>query len=307
MELRHLRYFVALAEELSFTRAAQRLHISQPPLSMQIAQLEKEVGVPLFVRTSRMVELTAAGRAFLNDAKTILDRVTAARDRAQAIGSGHAGRVEVGLAGSHFHGPLPAMIAAYMERHADVSIVLHEMTPAAQQEDLRSGRIDLSISRTPVDDSLLTSTLLWDDPLSAVLPPGHALGKRRRLSLHDLRGERFVMLRLDSSAFAQHTYDCCVQAGFAPNTVQWVLEVPAVVSLVAVGIGVGLVPKSVTHLASGVIGAVPLGADAPKSGVYVVQRRYENNNGIIEFVRMLTSVAKGSAPTEKKRTKARAK
>jgi DNA-binding transcriptional LysR family regulator len=307
MELRHLRYFVALAEELSFTRAAQRLHISQPPLSMQISQLEEEVGVALLARTSRRVELTAAGQAFLNDARSILDRVEAARSRARAIGNGHAGRIEIGLSGSHFQGPLPTMIAAYMQNHPEVSVVLHELKPATQLEELRSGHIDLSISRTPVDDAGLTSTLLWDDPLFAALPRGHALGKRKRLSLRDLRNERFVMLRLDSSAYAQHTYDCCVQAGFAPNIVQLVLEVPAIVSLVAAGIGVGLIPRSVGHMGASAIDAVPLGPDAPNSGVYVVQRRNDASNVIDEFVRMLTGDIKGPEGPDKKPNKGRSR
>ena len=113
MELRHLRYFIALAEELSFTRAAQRLHVSQPPLSLQIAQLEAELGVQLFVRTSRRVELTLAGQAYLVDARAVLERLDAARQRVGAIGQGQAGRIEVGLSGSHFLGPFPAALARY--------------------------------------------------------------------------------------------------------------------------------------------------------------------------------------------------
>jgi DNA-binding transcriptional LysR family regulator len=294
MELRHLRYFVALAEELSFTRASQRIHISQPPLSMQIRQLEEEVGVSLLARTSRRVELTPAGRAFLNDARAILERVEAAGSRARAIGNGYAGRIEIGLSGSHFLGALPKMIAAYMQNYPDVSVVLHEQKPATQLEELRSGRIDLSISRTPVNDVALTSTLLWSDPMLAALPRGHTLGRRKRLSLPDLRNERFVMLRLDSSAYAQHIYDCCVQAGFAPNVVQLVLEVPAVMSLVAAGIGVGLIPRSVQHMYAELIQIVPLGPHAPNSGVYVVQRRQENSSVIGEFVRMITGSEKDS-------------
>ena len=100
MELRNLRYFVALAEELSFTKAAQRLHISQPPLSVQIAQLEEEIGVPLFTRTSRSVQLTPAGEVFLNDTRSILDRLSVACDRARSVGSGLAGRIDIGLSGS---------------------------------------------------------------------------------------------------------------------------------------------------------------------------------------------------------------
>ncbi len=130
MELRHLRYFVALAEELSFTRAAQRLHVSQPPLSLQIAQLEQELGAQLFVRTSRRVELTLAGQAYLVDARAVLERLDTARQRVAAIGQGQAGRIEVGLSGSHFLGPFPAALARYRQSHPVVDVVLHEMQPS---------------------------------------------------------------------------------------------------------------------------------------------------------------------------------
>lgn len=286
MELRYLRYFVALAEELSFTKAAQRLHISQPPLSIQIAQLEDEIGVPLFKRTSRSVQLTPAGEVFLNDARSILDRVSAACDRARSVGSGLAGRIDIGLSGSQFLGPLPGIIAKYMQSHEGVSIVLHESRPTDQLEELRRGSIDLSISRTPVNDSVLRSQLLFNDPIVVALPLAHRFVDKREMSLADLANEPFIMLRTESSSYARLLFDSCVQAGFAPKVVQWVLEVPAITSLVAAGIGVGLVPRSVTSQSDACVYR-ELDDDAPRSGVYVVQRCNETSRVAEEFVRML--------------------
>ena len=286
MELRYLRYFVALAEELSFTKAAQRLHISQPPLSIQIAQLESEIGVALFKRTSRSVQLTSAGEVFLNDARSILDRIGAACDRARSVGSGMAGRIEIGLSGSQFQGPLPGLIAKYMQSHEGVSIVLHESRPADQLEELRRGSIDLSISRTPVNDDVLRSQLLFNDPIVLALPKGHRLSEASRIDLADLSADPFIMLRTESSAFARLLFDGCIQAGFAPKVVQWVLEVPAILSLVSAGIGIGLIPRSVTNARDDCV-YKSLDDWAPRSGVYVVQRCNETSRVVEEFVRML--------------------
>jgi DNA-binding transcriptional LysR family regulator len=292
MELRHLRYFVALAEELSFTRAAARLHVSQPPLSLQIGQLEQEVGARLFHRTSRRVELTLAGQAFLIDAQAVLARVAEAAGRARAIGQGLAGRIDIGLSGSHFLGPLPHIMAAYAQSHPAVEISLHELQPAVQLQALRERRIDLSVSRTPVNDAVLSSTLLWRDPVVAALPVGHALARRRQLRLLDLRAEAFVMLRTDSSAHAQYIQDCCVQAGFSPRLSQRVQELPAVLSLVAEGMGVALIPSSLQALFPGRIKVTPLGKDAPHADVYAVQRSADTSVVAQEFVRL---AARGAA------------
>lgn len=272
MELRHLRYFLALAEELSFTRAAERLHVSQPPLSLQIQQLEEEVGARLFNRTSRRVELTLAGQAFLAETRAVLDRLAVASQRARDIGEGLAGRIDVGLSGSHFLGPLPRIIAGYAQTHPNVSIALHELKPAAQLDALRERRIDVSVSRTPVNDAELSSTLLWKDPVAVAMPAAHRLARRRRLTLQALRGEPFVMLRTDSSAYAQYIHDCCVQAGFAPRVAQWVVELPAVLSLVAAGIGVALIPASLQNLFPAEVRVATLGMGAPNADVYAVQR-----------------------------------
>ncbi len=288
MELRHLRYFLALAEELSFTRAAERLHVSQPPFSLQIRQLEEEIGARLFERTSRRVELTPAGQAFLIDARAILDRVNASAIRAAAIESGLAGRIEVGLSGSHFFGRLPRLIAGYSRAYSEVTISLQEMKPAIQLEALRERRIDLSISRTPVNDMTLKSVRLWADPLVAALPSGHRLRRRKRITLGDLRDEPFIMLRLDTSAYAQHIRDCCVQAGFAPHVVYHVSEVTAVASLVAAGMGVALIPRSLSHIYTDVVTFIPLASPEPHSDVYVVQRLNESVNVTNAFVRFIT-------------------
>lgn len=295
MELRHLRYFVALAEELSFTRAARRLHVSQPPLSLQIAQLEQELGVRLFQRTSRRVELTLAGRTYLAEARAVLDRVVQAGARARAIGRGDAGHIDIGLSGSHFLGPLPGLIAAHAKSHPDVSVALHEMPPALQLQALRDRRIDLSVSRTPVNDTVLSSTLLWKDPVVVALPAGHALARRRQLGLADLRTEAFVMLRTDSSAHAQYIHDACVQAGFSPCVAQWVLELPAVLSLVAAGLGVALVPASLAELYPERVRRVRLGREAPRADVYAVQRSAESPPVVQAFLRLATRAAEAVA------------
>ena len=287
MELRHLRYFLALAEDLSFTRAAERLHVSQPPLSLQIRQLEEEIGAQLFSRTSRRVELTRAGHGFLKDARAILERVDASVSRAAAIDSGLAGRLDIGLSGSHFFGPLPELIATYSQQHPDVSILLHELGPFVQLEALRERHLDLSISRTLVNDVQLRSTHLWADPIVAVLPPNHPLKHRKRLDLADLRSENFVALKLETSAFSQHIRDCCMQAGFTPKVVQQVAEIPAIVSLVAAGMGMALIPKSISHLYADKICVVPLKTGQMNSDVYAVQRSEDGANVTAAFVRFI--------------------
>src|SRR6476646_9502339 len=173
MELRHLRYFATLAQELSFTRAAQRLNVSQPPLSQQIRALEIELGTLLFLRTSRRVELTAAGHVFLAHAKAILERADQACAQTRAVGAGHAGHLEIGLSGSLLLGPVPQLIASYRRGLPGVRVVLHEMTPAAQLAALRDRRIDISFSRTAVNDDFLVSELAWEDPVLVALPRGH--------------------------------------------------------------------------------------------------------------------------------------
>jgi len=287
MELRQLRYFTTLAEELNFTRAAERLHISQPPLSAQIAQLEEELGVKLFHRNSRKVELTEAGASFLRDIRVIQNRLKEATLRVQHIDAGLAGRIEVGLSGSHFLGPLPGLIGQLAVSHPDIRVILNEMAPNDQLDALREHRIDVSISRQSVEDDLLCSRRLWPDPLLVALPPGHRLAASDRIRLDELAGERFVMLRRETSTFAERIFRACAAHGFSPTVEQTVAEVPAQLSLVMAGLGIALVPTSTSAYQPHALAFRPLDEPGLEASVHAVMRKDKHKAALETFITRL--------------------
>jgi DNA-binding transcriptional LysR family regulator len=294
MELRQIKYFVAVSDELSFTRAAQKLHVSQPPLSFQIASLETELGARLFDRTSRSVQLSEAGKAFLPHAQAVLARLDEAARHVQRVAAGLDGRVQVGLAGSHFFGPFPKFIAQFRSSRPAVQVVLQEMTPTEQLGALLDARLDVCVSRNAMDsDAHVSATLLWRDPVVVALPPGHALSGRKRLALGDLKDEDFVSLRLDSSPFAGNLFKACVAHGFTPKIVQQVVQLPAALNLVAAGLGVALVPSSLAQLRQGGIHICSL-KPSPDGGklngdVYLLWRTSDVSPAVAEFKKQLTS------------------
>ena len=175
MELRQIKYFVAVSEELSFTRAAKKLFVSQPPLSFQIASLETELGARLFDRTSRSVQLSEAGKTFLPHAQAVLARLDEAARHVQRVAAGLDGRVQVGLAGSHFFGPFPKFIAWFRSLRPAVQVALQEMTPTDQLGALQNARLDVCVSRNAMArHARISAQLLWRDPVVVALPPGHA-------------------------------------------------------------------------------------------------------------------------------------
>jgi DNA-binding transcriptional LysR family regulator len=247
VELRHLRYFVAVAEELHFGRAAARLHIAQPPLSQQIRRLEAELGVELFRRNRRRVELTDAGRLLLEQARPLLrdaDRIESTLRRA---GRGDVGRLRVGFVGSATYEVLPLILRAFRDRHPDVELTLHEQLSSELFEALLAGRADVGLVRPPlVPNAAVELTPLLTERLVAVLPDSHPLAAHEAVEVSDLAGEPFVFFsRQTGASLYEDVVGVCRQAGFTPDVVQEAAETQTVVSLVSAGIGISLLPAAV--------------------------------------------------------------
>jgi len=233
VELRHLRYFVAVAEELHFGRAAARLNMAQPPLSQQVLQLEAELGVQLLRRSRRHVELTDAGHTFLEDARRILADVDRAVDHARRAHLGAIGDLSVGFVSAAANHVLPALLVAYRQAFPKVRLHLREMTHSQQEGALIAAELDVGIFRPPVGDAALTCQRLWVEPSVVVLPAAHPLACRHALHLGDLVDEAFVLAPLRWGSAAAGFLAACQAAGFNPHVVQEATELQTVLGLVA--------------------------------------------------------------------------
>jgi DNA-binding transcriptional LysR family regulator len=251
MELRHLRYFVAVAEEAHFGRAARRLQIAQPPLSRQIQALEAELGFLLVDRSKRKVELTPAGKAMLTGARRVLEEVESAVREARRAATGETGRLVVGYPSSLAFSGLTELLRAFRARRPAVEIALRELPPQAQIAALADARIDVGFIRGPVDAPELVTECVRREPLVIALPLDHSLARRtarRAIALEELATEPFVSFpRERGPAFFDLLVGMCERAGFSPRIVQ---EAPQLdlLSLVAAGFGVAIVPASLREV-----------------------------------------------------------
>ncbi|MEG3879211.1 LysR family transcriptional regulator [Microcoleus sp. herbarium7] len=247
MELRHLRYFIAVAEELNFTRAADRLHMAQPPLSQQIQQLETELGFQLFRRTKRRVVLTEAGQVFFEESQKILQQVDRAIQLAQQTSRGELGQLTVGFVSSAAHNVVPAILQAFRTLHPAVKLELREMTTNEQLQRLQEGQIDIGFIRPPVADGI-NSEVVFREPLIVALPQAHRMAQNTKVELRQLATEPFILF---PRSLAPGLYDpivsFCQQAGFSPIAGQEALQMQTIVSLVAAEIGVAIVPESMQN------------------------------------------------------------
>ena len=249
MELRHLRYFEALAETLNFTRAAERLHIAQPPLSRQIQQLEDELGVALVDRSSRPLTLTRAGAFFYEQSSQILARVQEVAKATQRLGEGRRRWIGVGFVPSMLYSALPKAIQRFMAEHPDIDVTLSELTSVQQVEALQARRIDVGFGRVAIDAEGLVNALIEEEPLVAVLPEGGELAARATLSLAELAEQTLILYPAQPRpSFADQVLaqfrvrGCPATRTFETNGLQ------TAIGLVAAGIGVSLVPRSVQRL-----------------------------------------------------------
>ncbi|AGL19299.1 LysR family transcriptional regulator [Actinoplanes sp. N902-109] len=256
-ELRHLRYFVAVAEHLSVSRAAQHLHLAQQSLSQQITALERTLGVRLFDRDTRGTRLTAAGAAFLPEARAVLDRF----DAAIATVRPRADRLTVAFLTSTANYMLPPVVQAMRERHPGIDLVTHSVPIAELVAGLRAGRFDAAFTRPPLVPDLATVALV-SEPVCAVLPVGHRLAGRSQLQLAELAGEQWVLTPRHSWPPWHDKYDRdFAAAGFRPAVVQRSPDVAALLGLVAAGSGVTRLARSASSIRRSGVEFVPLADD----------------------------------------------
>ncbi len=250
MELRRLRYFLAVAEEQNFSRAAERLRMAQPPLSDQIKRLEKDLEVRLFDRTSRGARLTAAGRLLLVEARRILAQADRTSEMIRRVGNGEVGRLTLGFVPSASNAVLPPLLREFRERYPDVQLFLQEMNPDRLVQGLYEGGIDASFFYLPFEDATLAHRPVSREPLVVALPETHALSGEEEVDLRDLAGEPFVLpARYGMPGLYGQVMEACRESGFVPEAVQkevWLMQ--TIVGLVAGGIGVALVPASLQNL-----------------------------------------------------------
>ncbi|CDF83451.1 HTH-type transcriptional regulator CatR [Pseudomonas knackmussii B13] len=243
MELRHLRYFQAVAETLNFTRAAERLHIAQPPLSRQIQQLEELLGVELLER-GRPLRLTEAGRFFYEQSGTLLKQLENICDNTRRIGLGQRQWLGIGFAPSTLYAVLPELIRE-LRADSELELGLQEMTTLQQVEALKAGRIDIGFGRIRFDDPAIHQQVLREDPLVAVLPTGHPL-LGAPVSLEQLSREPFILYPANPRpSYADHVLALFANHGLSIRVAQWSNELQTAIGLVAAGLGVALVPASV--------------------------------------------------------------
>jgi DNA-binding transcriptional LysR family regulator len=299
MELRHLRYFIAVAEEKHMTRAAQRLGIQQPPLSMQIRALERELDVLLFRRQPRGMELTDAGAAFLDRARAILDQVDRAFATTRRTARGEQGRVVVGFTSSApFHPFVPRVIRTFREMSPLVSLVLEESGSSELVQGLHNEEIDAAFIRSPVADVHgLTVRPLLKEKMLVALPTGHALARRAQrappLPLSALANETFILYKRPGGPGLYDTIiTACRDAGFSPRVGQEAPRIISTLNLVAAGLGVSLVPESLRRLQMDGVIYRRLSDNAQfVAPLILASRRGENAAAVQRFIELVQSTA----------------
>ncbi|TAM92766.1 LysR family transcriptional regulator [bacterium] len=301
MELRHLRYFMAVAEERHFGRAAEQLNMAQPPLSQQIRKLESELGVELFHRDRRPIDLTEAGRAFLEEARLTLAQAGHAMETARRAKRGLIGRITVGTVASATYNVLQNVLRTYRERFPDVRLTVRELSSPEQLLALEQRQIHIGFLRPPVTDEHLHVATVAREPFVIALPADHPLAKKKRISLRTLEQESLVLFpRSEAPGFRDQIVNICRSAGFEPRLVQEANQTDTMISLVAAGLGVTLMPASIQRLNLAGVVYRPVAEQTPPAELYAAWRADETSIAtlaLVEVIRIFASLTKDHAAT----------
>ena len=287
MEMRHLRYFVAVAEELNFTRAARRIGIAQPPLSNQIRDLENEIGAPLFRRMPHGVELTEAGQVFLPEARAILGKAEQAKALALRAARGELGRLRVGFTGSAAFSPIvPSSVRGFRRAYPEIDLTLEEAHTTRLLERLGAEELDAVFIRPGhADPPSFRSHALGEEAMVIALPSGHPLAEAESLPLSSLSDEPFVLFpRIAGPSLFDGIIAACRQAGFEPILGQIAPQITSIANLIAVELGVSVVPSAVAQIRVPGVTYIPIAGDQPVARLTLATRRDERSAVVRNFI-----------------------
>ena len=290
MELRHLRYFIAVAEELSFSQAARRLNIAQPPLSQQIQDLERETGLKLFDRSRRKIMLTQSGKDFMVDARNVLDSVAQLERKTKLRSEGHLGRLSIGvnmaIISPHF---FSSILRRFRQRHPEIDLSLSDYLSVRQLEGLLSGEIDAGFLRLPSQiPDLIDTHLIKRETMRMAVPTGHALARKKSVNWSELKGENFILINPDAARmFYEGLYFKCRMAGFEPKVEQYTNNLSTQLWMVSAGLGIAPLPTTPNILKRGGVTFVSLPADAPVYETVMAWRRGDLSPVLQRFVQFI--------------------
>ena len=293
IDLKQLRYFLAVAEEKSFSRAAERLHISQPPLSQQIMKLESELGVKLFARTTRTFELTVAGKALMSEASELLAKMRMTIDTIRQIDRGEVGRLRVGIVGSAMWGPIPSLLEEFQTKFPRVTWTIHELGPTLQYEALRAKQVDVGFWREPKldEDDLkqdnLRQELCFREDVCVAINEHHPLAKQESIELMDIADEPMLTLALDKSSFPRYLIQCCVNAGFQPTIFQEASEPQTLLAMVGAGLGVALLPETTSRIGWPGVVFLPIRSNPPSANLYITYTTLDDAPVVRAFLNII--------------------
>lgn len=296
MEFRHLRYFLEITRDLNMTKAAERLNMSQPPLSRQIQQLEEELGTQLFRRVGKHLELTESGRFFISKAQQILTTVEETEAAMKRLGrSGHAW-LNIGFVPSTIYGFLPELLRHYRAANPKIEVSLAECMSLDQVTALKSGKIDVGFGRLTFEDEAIKHEIVLNEPLIAVLPKHHPLVKRSAIELRSLVDEALILYpQRPRPNYSDHITGLFYREGLRPNRLQEVQELQTALGLVASGVGICIVPRSVQKMRAGDVIYRPLANRQLTSPVVMMYRNQEPSSvllGFLKRVRLLSGLSR---------------
>ena len=287
IDLRQLHYFVAVAEAGSISRAAEQLHLSQPPLTLQMQNLEQEMGTPLLIRHKKGVELTAAGLLLAQEARNILAQAANSIERVRQVGRGDAGELRLGMIGTIMWSDFSEIFDRFQLRYPAVTCTLHELDAEAQIQALMDCRIDVGFWRTPLRTGPeIACVRLVEESIAVALPACNALGLQPHLSLADLTSQNFVMMNPEASEFAGYLVGACRNAGFEPQVVHTAKQPIILLALVSSGKGVALLPESLKKIAWPGVVFRPLLNPALRADVYMAFRTTETSIAVSNFTEL---------------------